>query len=331
MAYLASLNNKLKIRRLRTIYILYWFLLTYIIAALIFWYIALNKQNDELTFYRLEMIDDKDPAAVSNMNTIAQAKNRKTFQYIGEGTTFLLIVTGAVFVFRAINRQLRQSQQQQNFMMAITHELKTPIAVTKLNLETLQKRTLNAEQQQKLIGVTIQEANRLNALCNNILLTSQIEAGDYAIIKEEIDFSSLAGDCVQNFILRFPNKKINADVQGAAFIEGDKLLLELAINNLLDNAIKYSGKEGVVLLKVFTRNKLVTAQVINNGPGINDNEKEKIFDKYYRGHNNQTKGTGLGLYLTKKIIREHNGNISVINNIPQGTVFEINFTALKDS
>ncbi len=332
MAYLASLSNRLKIRRLRTIYILYWFLLTYIIAALVFWYIALNKQNDELTFYRLEMIDDKDPAAVSNMTTIAQAKNRKTFQYIGEGATFfLLIVTGAVFVFRAINRQLRQSQQQQNFMMAITHELKTPIAVTKLNLETLQKRTLNAEQQQKLIGVTIQEANRLNALCNNILLTNQIEAGDYAIIKEEIDFSALAGDCVQNFILRFPNKKINTDVEGAAFIEGDKLLLELAINNLLDNAIKYSGKEGTVLLKVFSRNKLVTAQVINNGPGINDNEKEKIFDKYYRGHNNQQKGTGLGLYLTKKIIREHNGNIRVINNIPRGTVFEINFMALKDS
>lgn len=332
MAYLASLSNKLKIRRLRTIYILYWFLLTYIIAALIFWYIALNKQNDELTFYRLEMIDEKDPAAVRNMNIIAQAKNRKTFQYIGEGTTFfLLIATGAVFVFRAINRQLRQSQQQQNFMMAITHELKTPIAVTKLNLETLQKRTLNIDQQQKLISVTIQEANRLNSLCNNILLTSQIEAGDYAIVKEEIDFSGLASDCVQNFILRFPNKKISADVEGATFIEGDKLLLELAINNLLDNAIKYSGKEGTVLLKVFTRNKLVTAQIINNGPDINDNEKEKIFDKYYRGHNNQTKGTGLGLYLTKKIIREHNGNIRVINNIPQGTVFETNFTALKDS
>ncbi len=331
MAYLASLNNKLKIRRLRTIYILYWFLLAYIIAALIFWYIALNKQNDELTFYRLEMIEEKDPAAVKNMNNIAQAKNRKTFQYIGEGATFfLLIVTGAVFVFRAINRQLRQSQQQQNFMMAITHELKTPIAVTKLNLETLQKRTLNAEQQQKLIGVTIQEANRLNALCNNILLTSQIEAGDYAIIKEEIDFSALAGDCLQNFILRFPNRKISADVADTVFIEGDKLLLELAINNLLDNAIKYSGKEGTVLLKVFIKNKEVITQVINNGPGISDDEKEKIFEKYYRGDNNQTKGTGLGLYLTKKIIREHNGNIRVLDHTPQGTVFEINFTALKD-
>ncbi|MDQ6762355.1 MAG: ATP-binding protein, partial [Bacteroidota bacterium] len=310
MAYLESLTNKLKIKRLRTIYILYWFLLTYIVAALIFWYIALNKQNDELTFYRLEMINEHDPAAMKNMRKIAEAKNRKTFQYIGEGATFfLLIVTGAVFVFRAINRQLRQSQQQQNLMMAITHELKTPIAVTKLNLETLQKRKLNTEQQQKLIEVTIQEANRLNALCNNILLTSQIEAGDYKIVKEEIDFSKLAGECVQNFITRFGGRKIEMDLSGPAFIEGDTLLLQLALNNLLDNAIKYSGKEEIVLLKALTKNRRVTVQIIDEGPGIHKKDKEKIFEKYYRGDNNQTKGTGLGLYLTKKIIKEHNGSI----------------------
>lgn len=332
MAYLESLTNKLKIKRLRTIYILYWFLLTYIVAALIFWYIALNKQNDELTFYRLEMIDEKDPTAGQNMSKIAEAKNRKTFQYIGEGATFLiLIITGAVFVFRAINRQLRQSQQQRNFMMAITHELKTPIAIAKLNLETLQKRTLNAEQQQKLIGMTIQEANRLNALCNNMLLTSQIEAGDYRIVKEEIDFSELAGECAQNFIARFTGRKIKTDITEEAFIEGDRLLLQLALNNLLDNAIKYSRKEEIILLKVLTKNKLVTAQIIDEGPGIGEIEKEKIFEKYYRGDNNQTKGTGLGLYLTKTIIREHNGSIHVINNIPHGTIFEINFAASKNS
>ncbi|MEO6636657.1 MAG: ATP-binding protein [Ginsengibacter sp.] len=332
MAYLASLSNKLKIRRLRTIYILYWFLLTYIIAALVFWYIALNKQNEELTFYRLEMIDVKDPAAVQNTSKIAKAKDRKTFQYIGEGATFLLlIVTGAVFVFRAINRQLRQSQQQQTFMMAITHELKTPIAVTKLNLETLQKRTLNAEQQQKLIGMTIQETNRLNSLCNNILLTSQIEAGDYTIVKEKIDFSILAGDCIKNFMVRFPNRKISMDIGENIFVEGDNLLLQLAINNLLDNAIKYSGKNGTVLLKVFNTDAEVITQVTNNGPDIKNDEKEKIFDKYFRGTDNQTKGTGLGLYLTKKIIREHNGNIHVINNTPQETIFEVNFALLKNA
>ena len=97
-------------------------------------------------------------------------------------------------------------------MMAITHELKTPVAVTKLNLETLQKRLLNNEQRQKLISATIQEANRLNALCNNMLLTTQIEAGGYKIMRERVDFSKLVKECVQNFIVRFPNRKIETAV-----------------------------------------------------------------------------------------------------------------------
>jgi len=93
-----------------------------------------------------------------------------------------------------------QSQQQQNFMMAITHELKTPIAVTKLNLETMQKRKLEYEQQQKLIRTTIQEADRLNSLCNNMLLLSQIDSGGYSVTNEKFDIGTLAIECAEDFM-----------------------------------------------------------------------------------------------------------------------------------
>lgn len=331
MAYFKALTNKFKIKRLRTIYILYWFLLTYIIAALVFWFIALNRQNIELSGYRLEMINVNDENRALKERNIQNSKSRKTAQYLGEGITFfLLIVAGAVFVFRAINRQLYQSQQQQTFMMAITHELKTPIAVTKLNLETLQKRTLNPEQQQKLISTTIQEADRLNALCNNMLLTSQIEAGGYKIIKEKIDLAELAKACAHNFTIRYPHRKIETHADDESFISGDKMLLQLAVNNLLDNAIKYSRKEDIVLLRVDKPKDLVKLRIIDEGPGILPAEKGKIFEKYYRGASRQTKGTGLGLYLTKKIVEEHNASINVIGNLPHGSIFEINFTALKN-
>src|SRR5665647_3582087 len=182
MAYQA-IKNKLKKRPLRIIFILYWLLLAYILAALVFWFIVLNKQNVELSHYKLDLIDVDDSLHSQKVEEITTEKDRKTAQYLGEGITFLLLIgAGAVFVFRIINRQLVQSQQQQNFMMAITHELKTPIAVTKLNLETMQKRKLEYEQQQKLIRNTIQEANRLNALCNNMLLLSQIDAGGYTCL-----------------------------------------------------------------------------------------------------------------------------------------------------
>ena len=326
MAHLKSLSNNFKIKRLRTIYILYWFLLTYVIAALVFWFIALNQQNIELSRYRLDMIDKNDENYDHEIRNIYDVKNRKTTQYLGEGITFfLLIVAGAVFVFRVIKRQLYQSQQQQHFMMAITHELKTPIAVTKLNLETLQKRTLNPEQQQKLISSTIQEADRLNALCNNILLTSQIEAGGYNVIKEKINLAELAKACAHDFITRYPIRKIETHLEDKIFVTGDKMLLQLAVNNLLDNAIKYSRKEDIVLLRIDADKNLVKLRVSDEGPGILPPDKNKIFEKYYRGSSRQTKGTGLGLYLTKKIVEQHNGSINVTDNLPHGSIFEISF------
>lgn len=325
MAY-QNFKNKFKVRPLRNIYIFYWFLLAYILAALIFWFIALNKQNRQLTNFKLQTLSANDSHYLLNQKKIQFENERKTQQYIGEGATFLLLIlTGAVLVFRLINKQLIQSQQQQNFMMAITHELKTPIAVTRLNLETMQMRKLEFSQQQKLIRSTIQEANRLNTLCNNMLLLSQINSGGYTLTNEKLDLSTLTNDCAEDFIVRFPGRKIEVDAADEIIITGDKLLLQLAINNLLDNAIKYSGKDDVVLIKVFQENKKIRLQVIDQGYGVSDKEKEKIFDKYFRGAQMQTKGTGLGLYLSKEIVKQHHGDISVTNNIPRGCIFEIQF------
>lgn len=325
MAY-PKLSHNYKKRPLRFIYILYWVLLAYIIAALIFWFFALNQQNAELSFYRIDILKPTDVSYNDQINQIKKEKDRKTAQYAGEGITFfLLIIAGAIFVFRLINKQLMQSAQQQNFMMAVTHELKTPIAVTKLNLETMQKRKLEEDQQQKLIRSTIQEANRLNALCNNMLLVSQIDTGGYIVTKENFDLASLAFTCKNDFEMRFPSRKLRTEIEDEMMINGDKFLIELAINNLLDNAIKYSGKESYVLLKVFKEENNIKLQVIDEGKGISAAEQLKVFEKFYRGEQRQTKGTGLGLYLTKKIVRQHNGEIVVKNNLPQGCIFEMKF------
>jgi signal transduction histidine kinase len=326
------LKTKIKRRPLRIIYIFYWFLLAYIIAALVFWYIALNKQNEEIYSYKVRMIEMNDAHSEKKLQQLNEDKNIKIAQYIGEGATFLLlIIAGAIFVFRIINKELTLSKQQQNFMMAITHELKTPIAVTKLNLETMQIRKLDYEQQQKLIRSTIQESNRLNALCNNMLLLNQIDTGGYTFTNEKIDLGTLANDCADDFLERFPSRKIEVSAKDEAVINGDKLLLQLAINNLLDNAIKYSGKDSLVLLKVFQDNKKIYFQVIDEGQGVPEKERGKIFEKYYRGAQMQTKGTGLGLYLTKEIVRQHHGYISMTNNKPHGCIFEIQFKLSRNT
>jgi signal transduction histidine kinase len=329
MAY-EILKNKIKAKPHRIIYIFYWFLLAYILAALVFWYIALNNQTKKIYEFGRQTISPNDIQYAQKIKKIESLRDRKTTQYTGEGIIFLLLIlAGAILIFRLIRKQLRLSHLQQNFMMAITHELKTPIAVTRLNLETMQMRKLDDDQKNQLISSTIQEANRLNTLCNNMLLTSQIDAGGYMIANEKFDLGIVVNDCVEDFKNRFPSRNIEVDIKNENMISGDRLLLQLAINNLLDNALKYSGKDNVVLIKIFKPDKAIFLQVIDEGRGIDAGEKRKIFDKYFRGVNTQTKGTGLGLYLTKEIVRQHHGSITVINNIPHGSVFEIQFKIPK--
>jgi two-component system, OmpR family, sensor histidine kinase CiaH len=316
-----------KSKKLRSIYILFWFLLAYILAALIWWFIALTRQNQQMTKYEMEQLQPANKNYQVEFDKIRSLEKRKTAQYIGEGVTFfLLIIAGAVFVFRAVRRELRISEQQQNFMIAITHELKTPISVAKLNLETMQKRKLDEHQQKRLIQTTLEETNRLNALCNNMLLSSQIEAGGYRLTNEETNISELIGNCVQDFITRYPHQKIDAGIAPNIFINGDRLLLQMLANNLIDNAIKYGAKELPVTVLLSEVNDKISLQVKDRGKGIVAEERNKIFNKFYRVGNLATKaakGTGLGLYLCRNIAKQHNANISVTDNNPSGAIFTV--------
>ncbi len=309
--------------------IVYWFLLLYMIAALIWWFVALNHQNNDMADLRLAELNKDDPAYLNKVEKINDAQQRKITQYIGEGTTFLaLILIGAVFVYRAARKQIKLSAQQQNFMMAVTHELKTPIAITQLNLETLQKRKLEEDKQQKLIANTLQEANRLNSLCNNILLAAQLDGGAYNSSKHEVNFTDLIEGCIDNCISRFPQRNFHYNIQERIYIIGEELLLQMLVNNLIENAIKYSPKTATIGIALTQQNKQAIFAVTDEGFGIANEEKKKIFEKFYRAGNENTraaKGTGLGLYLCKKIVEDHNGYISVTDNLPQGSIFTATF------
>ncbi len=319
-----------KRKRLEFITIIYWFLLLYILAALIWWFIALLQQNEQMVNFKKLQLNRGDADYQISLDLIEKERKRKITQYGGEGITFmLLILVGAVFVYRAVRRQIKLSAQQQDFMIAITHELKTPIAVTKLNLETLRKRRLDEFQQERLIQNTLQEANRLNDLCNNMLLASQMDTGGYRLTKEDVNLSELVNNAVQDFRYRFPRRSIESLVGDNIFFFGDALLLQLAINNLIENALKYSPKEKPVLVTLQKVEGGSRFEVIDAGTGISNTEKKKVFDKFYRIGTEiarQTKGTGLGLYLTKKIAEDHAAEITVTDNSPTGSIFVIRFT-----
>ncbi len=320
----------LKKHRLSVITAVYWVLLLYIVSALLWWFIALNNQNNILTELRMQELKKDNPNYVTELATINEAKKRKTAQYIGEGSIFfLLIALGALFVYRATRRQLMLAKQQQNFMMAVTHELKTPIAITKLNLETLLKRRLDAEKQERLITNTISEADRLNTLCNNILLAAQLDGGMYRSARQHICLSEMVKTSAENFQTRFSQRRLKTNIAGDIYLEGEELLLQMLINNLIDNALKYSPKDGVVQISLEASNNSISLHVADEGIGVADKEKKKIFEKFYRvGDENtrKTKGSGLGLFLCKKIMQDHNGKIIITDNHPGGSIFTAIFS-----
>ncbi len=321
--------------RSRITYVIFWLLLTYIVAALVWWFISLREQNDDMYAYKLHQAELRlQQTADSSLYNAELAKAKSAFRtnrvkYSGEGIVFLgLILVGAIFLFRLLRRQIVLQQQQQNFMMAVTHELKTPIAVARLNLETMMKYQLDPDKRLKIIQMTLDETKRLDFLTNNILVSSQLETRGYKINSEEIDFSLLLKDRLSEFTSRFPDRLLKGEIDEDAEVNGDPLLLQILVNNLLENAIKYTDKDSQITVRLEKRNSGIILKVIDEGPGVPDAEKKKIFRKFYRVGNEATRkkqGSGLGLYLCYRIARDHHADISVTDNQPKGSIFVVEF------
>ncbi len=318
-------------KKLRRATILFWVLLLYIIAALVWWFISLQTQNNLIYELKKQQLVNSitNPAQYKiALAGLEKQQARSTAKNIGEGCTFLLLILiGAVFLYRSVRNQFRLQLQQQNFMMAVTHELKTPISVTRLSLETMQRHQLSEPQRQKLLHTIFQETLRLDGLINNILISAQLEGGAYKSTKESLNLSLLVTDIVKQFFSRYHDRKVVSTIEPDIEINGDPLLLKLLVSNLLENANKYSPKDTTITCKLH-KDEHIKLQVIDKGIGIAAEEKQNVFKQFYRIGNEQTrntKGTGLGLYISKKIVKDHNGTINITDNKPQGSIFTVTF------
>lgn len=315
---------------------IYVILLVYIIAALVFWELSLQKLNGHI--YAQEVITLKSRIDSTRapedydreMEHLQHKLKARTTQYVAEGSTFLIVILiGAVVVYTSFSRRIMLSKQQNNFMLSVTHELKSPIAAMKLNLQTLERHQLNEEQKKQLIDRCIREASRLNDLCNNMLLASQMEGRQHKHVRELFDLSELTEDVVKDYAARYP-RKFEEDIAHGCKIRGDRMMLHIAINNLLENAVKYTPADKTISITLTDRQQDAVLSVADEGQGIPDAEKKKIFNKFYRigsEESRKSKGTGLGLYLANKIVLQHKGRISVKDNTPNGSVFEITLPA----
>ena len=304
------------------------FLLTYITIFIIWWSFLLIDKNQRY-FALLENAQTIVESEKKGMS-IVEEKKKQELMIIAEGLTFLLISWAILFRLRkTLFKEVKLANQQRNFLLSITHELKSPIASALLNTQTQIERNLDSEKRQLLDTNTEKDLKRLGSLVDKILLAAKVEDNSASFFKEKFNLSQLVNEVFTDWELQWNDKfKFNADVSNDIFISGDKSLINSLISNLLENAIKYSNEGDSILVKLFQNETSVSLFVSDMGKGIPIAEQKQIFNKFYRIGNEETRttiGTGLGLFIVKQVALMHQAEIEVESEIGNGTIFKIFF------
>jgi signal transduction histidine kinase len=231
---------------------------------------------------------------------------------------FAMIITGLVLNTTFLIREIRRNEQQDAFLNAMTHELKTPIASIKLYLETLKRRDVDQEKRREFYDVMLADSDRLLTTVEQVLQASRTREKSRKLDVSKIEIGELLRDCAELIRSRYnlEEKAIDvAEVPEKTFVSGDAGELRTVFTNLLDNAVKYSKDK--IEISVITRirqKNIVEIRIKDRGVGIPPDESKRIFKRFYRvpGSSTQTaKGTGLGLYIVQSILKKHSGKIFV--------------------
>ena len=311
--------------------IILYILIAYAFASFLWWsYVLLDDNRNELKLEkRLLYEQDGKP----NIEELAEYKelikkyDGRIYMIVGEGVVFLLLLLlGTVKLQQSFKQELALKNQQNNFLLSVNHELKSPLASIKLAIQTLLKRNLEKKKYEKLLNNSLADVDRLEKLVSNVLLATKLENRSYDFVKESLNLSELLKGIVDRV-----KAAIDQEIETNIMITGDELGITSVINNLLENAVKYSGDKPVINVRLYTDKQSIILEVSDNGIGIPDKEKNKIFNKFYRLGNEETrrtKGTGLGMFIVKEVLDSHHAKILVKDNQQKGTIFQIVFRRL---
>jgi len=231
---------------------------------------------------------------------------------------FAAIILGMILNTGFLVRELRRNEQHDSFINAVTHELKTPIASIRLYLETLQRRDMDETQRQNFYKLMLSDTDRLLGTVEQVLKAGEVSHKANAPARAHVDLGNLAQECIE--IARTRHHLLPAalhyseEVNGSRpIVNGDPDGLRTAISNVLENAIKYSGKEVDVSVDVAIPNEeQVRLRVSDRGVGIPPDELKRVFKRFYRvpgRTQSQVKGTGLGLFIVRSITKAHGGRV----------------------
>lgn len=311
---------------------IFYILVAYIFIQFCWWAFHIVSLNQEILRLKSEIPAYSTAPAGSHNQIIDGTLGKKIWMVVGEGSVFLILLTaGAIITRRAFRKEFGLANQQKNFLLSITHELKSPIASVKLFIETLIKRDLEKEKQKEILSNTLKETERLLSLVENILFSAKIESGNFKLYKELINISEFTSEISAIPSTRNSSQKSHRftfHIEKDVYLFTDRNAYSSIMLNLIENAVKYSPSGSEILIELKKKNNAVLVSVADHGPGIHGEEKELIFKKFYRAGNEETRktqGTGLGLFIVKYLVEKLGGTISVRNNVPHGSIFEMMF------
>lgn len=224
---------------------------------------------------------------------------------------------------------LKSVRMRQEFTANVSHELKTPLTAISGYAELIENGMTTMEDTKKFVGQIKKNANRLLTLINDIIELSKLDSGNKDYTFSKVDLYEIAKGCIENIQINARKYDVSIYLEGSsAMIMGNEQLLEELITNLCENAIKYNRKNGTVKVFVTNYKETVVLKVKDTGIGISKDDKERIFERFYRVDKSRSKtigGTGLGLAIVKHILIQHDAKIEVNSELGEGSEFIVTF------
>jgi two-component system, OmpR family, sensor histidine kinase SenX3 len=248
-----------------------------------------------------------------------------------------MIIGGVVLNTTFLVREIRRNAQHDAFINAVTHELKTPVASIRLYLETLQTRPVEEAKRNEFYKIMLEDSERLMGTIEQVLRTGRIGASGRKLSHvSRINVNEVVENCVQRarFLNHLENGSLRYTPVESAAVMGDLEELQAAISNLIDNAVKYSGKKvNVNVETAHVENKFITVRVTDQGAGIAKPELKQIFKRFYRVSGpiaTRVKGTGLGLFIVRSVAKRHGGSVWAESEGPdRGSTFVLQLPMVK--
>ncbi len=241
----------------------------------------------------------------------------------------MVILAGVYLIFVFWNKQARLNQMQSNFVASVSHELKSPLASIQLYLETMKYHEVSREEALDFVETMLADTERLSNLIDNILEAGSTEPKSMQLQFQPVGMKSFLSELMEGYQLQFKEKEFDArlEITDAPTLNLDKRAIRMVFNNLIGNALRYSSSGAPFTIRMRNQGKYCEIEFADSGIGLRQKDLKKIFRKFYRVQNRETQnieGAGLGLFISREILKNHKGKIEVFSEGKgKGSTFKV--------